>query len=545
MRFGEFELDAGRHRLTRSGEEVPLEPKVFALIAYLARNGDRVVPKQELLDALWEEKFVTESALTRVVRDARRALGDSPSSPTFIRTMYGKGFLFVADVDARDRRPREASSVPARPSIAVLPFEDLSEDRSQAHFCEGLADEIINALARIETLDVSSRRLSFEAARRNPDPCEAARMLGATTVLEGSVRRSGDRMRVTVHLVDVATGHSRWSERYDREVGDVFAVQEDIAEQTATALVGLLGESERRMLHQRPHPGMHAWELYLKGRALYYQDSPPTHEAARQLYERAIELEPGFALGWAGIAVIVADQFLFFRRSEEYRDEAERTSLRALELDESLPDAHTSRGLALTTSGRYDDAVTSFETAIALDPRGYDAHYHLGRLLWTMNRREQAIAHLERAAAVRTDDHIAPMLLVQAYYGVGRESDRHNAALRALALLARRLELRPDEVRTVCFSAEAHYAIGERETAMRLIDDAYRIDPRNVCTLYNSACVFALDGQSGRAIDAIAGAVREGYANREWLACDPDFTALAGDPRFRAIVDSLQAIVEA
>lgn len=549
IRFGEFELDSERHQLRAGGDEVRVEPKVFAVIDHLARNRDRVVTKQELLEELWEEKFVSESALTRVIRDARKALGDSSAEPRYIRTIYGKGFLFVAEVDSE-----EAASPPAttwarapssRPSIAVLPFEDLSSDRSQAHFCEGLADEIINALVRIDSIDVLSRKSSFEAARREADPSAAGRLLGVSSVLEGSVRRAEEKVRVSVHLVDVEGGRNTWSEQYDRRVEDVFAIQEDIAEQTATALVGVLGDAEKRRIHDRPHAGVGAWEYYLKGRQLFFQDTPRTHEAARQMYRRAIEIEPAFALAWCGLAMTLADRFLYFHRREEYRAEADRASRKALELDSTLADAHTSRALALSVLGEYEDAVTEFEVAIALDPRSFDAHYSFGRLLWMMGRREQAIAHMERAASVRPDDFLSPMFLIQAYYAVGRESDRHNAALRTIELTRKRLDLRPDDVRALCFNAEAHYVLGERAKAMKRIDDAYQIDPHDACTLYNSACVFALDGQIERAVTAIEGAVRSGYSHREWLENDPDLAVLLGQPRFRALLESLPAIIGA
>lgn len=546
IRFGEFELDSERQQLRAGGDEVRVEPKVFAVIDHLARHRDRVVTKQELLDELWDEKFVSESALTRVIRDARKALGDSSAEPRFIRTIYGKGFLFVANVEGDDTSgpvPSRTRDEESRPSIAVLPFEDLSPDRTQAHFCEGLADEIINALVRIGSIDVLSRKSSFEAARREADPRAAGRLLGVSSVLEGSVRRSGDKVRVNVRLVDVEHGRNAWSEQYDRRLEDVFAIQEDIAEQTATSLVGVLGDAERRVIHDRPHPGVGAWEFYLKGRQLFYQDTPRTHEAARQMYERAIAVEPGFALAWSGLAMTLADRFLYFHRLDEYREDADRASRKAVELDSSLADAHTSRAMAHSVLGEYDDAVTEFETAIALDPHAFDAHYSFGRLLWLMGRREQAIAHMERAAAVRPDDYLSPMFLIQAYYAVGRESDRHNAALRTLELTRKRLELRPDDVRALCFNAEAHYVLGERAKAMKRIDDAYRIDPNDACTLYNSACVFALDGQTDRAMTAIEGAVRVGYSHREWLENDPDLAVLLDNPRFRTLIDSLPAII--
>jgi adenylate cyclase len=536
IRFADYELDSDRHRLTRGGVEVHAEPKVLGVLSYLMQHRDRVVPKEELLDQLWEERHVSESALTRVIRDLRRLLDDSSAEPRFIRTIYGKGFLFIGDVAT----PQRATSA-KRTSIAVLPFTDLSADRDQGYFCEGLADEIINTLTRLEGLDVVSRKSSSEAGS---DPQTAGRRLDVAHVLDGTVRKSGARMRVSVHLVDVGTGRNVWSERYDRDAGDIFLVQEDIAERAATALLGVLGEGEQAAIHRRPRAELETWELYLKGRQLSYQEVRRSLEAARQMYARAVAIQPSFALGWCGIADAMADLYLYHVRDEALRDGADEASRRAVDLDPALAEGHTSRGQALVLRGAFDAAADEFETAIALDPRSFEAHFLYSRLLWTRGRSEAAVAHLERAAAIRPDDYQTPTMLMQVYYALGRESDRHNAALRTEELTRKRLDLRPDDVRALVMNAEAHYVLGERGKALERIDSAYAIDPADVCTLYNSACVFALDGEIERALDAIEGAVRGGYTYREWLERDADLVHLREHPRFRALMESLPRVSE-
>jgi adenylate cyclase len=539
IRFADYELDSDRHRLSRGGRELHAEPKVLSVLSYLVEHRDRVVPKEELLDELWEERHVSESALTRVIRDLRRLLDDSSSEPRFIRTVYGKGFLFIAGVATPERTVSAK-----RASIAVLPFADLSADRDQGYFCEGLADEIINALTKVEGLDVLSRKSSSEAARDGADPRAAGRRLDVAHVLEGSVRKSGTRMRVSVHLVDVATGRNVWSDRYDRDAGDIFLVQEDIAERAATALLGVLGEGEQAAIHRRPRVELETWELYLKGRQLAHQEVRRSLETARQIYARAVEIQPSFALGWCGIADAMGDLYLFHVRDEALRVGAEEASRRAVTIEPSLAEAHTSRGQALVLRGEFDQATDEFETAIALDPRSFDAHFLFARLLWTLGRSEAAVAHLERAAAIRPDDYQTPTMLLQVYYALGRESDRHNAALRTEELTRKRIDLRPDDVRALCMNAEAHYVLGERAKALDRIDSAYAIDPADVCTLYNSACVFALDGEIDRSLDAIEGAVRGGYTYREWLERDADLVHVRQHPRFRALMESLPRVTE-
>jgi TolB-like protein/Tfp pilus assembly protein PilF len=534
IQFADYELDSDRHRLTRSGKELRAEPKVLSVLSYLVQHRNRVVPKEELLDELWEERHVSESALTRVIRDLRRLLDDSSAEPRFIRTVYGKGFVFISDVASAARAKRA--------SIAVLPFADLSADRDQGYFCEGLADEIINALTKVESLHVISRKSSSEASLQGADPRDTGRRLDVAHVLEGSVRKSGSRMRVSVHLVDVATGRNVWSDRYDRDTGDVFVVQEDIAERAATALLGVLGEGEQAAIHRRPRAELEAWELYLKGRQLVHQEVRRSLEAARQTFAKAVEIQPSFALGWCGMADAMGDLYLYHVRDEAFRAGADAASQRAVDIDPSLSDAHTSRGQALVLRGAFDQATDEFETAIALDPRSFNAHFLFSRLLWTLGRSEAAVAHLERAAAIRPDDYQTPTMLMQVYYALGRESDRHNAALRTEELTRKRLDLRPDDVRAICMSAEAHYVLGERGKALERIDSAYAIDPADVCTLYNSACVFALDGEIDRAIAAIEGAVRGGYSYREWLESDADLVHVREHPRFRALMESMPRV---
>jgi adenylate cyclase len=348
---------------------------------------------------------------------------------------------------------------------------------------------------------------------------------------------------VIVHLVDVATGRNVWSDRYDRDAGDIFAVQEDIAEHAARALLGVLGEREEAALHQRPRAEPEAWDYYLKARQLGYQEVRRSLEAARQLYAKAVSIQPTFALGWCGIADVVSELYLYHARDESFRVTADEASRRAVGIDPSLAEGHVSRAQSLVIQGKFDEACDEFETAIALDPRSFDAHFLYARLLWTNGRSDAAVLHLERAAAIRPDDYQTPTILMQVYFAQDRESDRHNAALRVEELTRKRLDLRPDDVRALCMNAEAHYILGERGQAFERIDRAYAIDPTDVCTLYNSACVFALDGDHDRALSAIEGAVRAGFTHREWLEHDADLALLRGE-RFGRLVGGLRRLGE-
>jgi TolB-like protein len=296
FRFGDFVLDTARFELRGAGEVVRAEPRVLELLHYLVRNHDRVVPKEELLDKLWPDTHVSDSALTSTVRDARRALSDSPTSPRWIKTVYGRGFRFVGQAtSAADAEP--APQADPRKSNAVLPIADLSPSGDQSYFCDGMAEELISSLTRIEELRVVSRAIAFDF-RSDDDLRVLGEKLGVDHILRGSVRKADDRLRITVHLVDVRSGHHVWSEKYDRTTGDIFALQEDIAEHTARALLGVLTERNRKAIKSTP-VRLDVYEFYLKARTYLRQSAL---DQAIEMFEIALEFDPDYAPAQTGLA---------------------------------------------------------------------------------------------------------------------------------------------------------------------------------------------------------------------------------------------------
>lgn len=305
FRFGDYELDLDRYELRRGGEVVKTEPRVLELLNYLIQQRERVVPKEDLLDTLWPDVHVSESALTTTIRDARRALGDSSNNAKWIRTVYGRGFHFAGDVTIVDNAPPPAAPRvdthdTSRKSIVVLPFADLSPLRDQRHFCDGVAEELISTLTRIRELRVVSRSAAFDFGA-DDDLRALGEKFGVDHVLRGSVRKDGDRLRISVHLVDVNNGHHIWSEKYDREVGDVFALQEEIAEKTTRVLLGVLSERNRTVIKSTP-VRLDAYEFYLKGRTYLGQRTPEGLQAAVRMFELALDFDPDYAPAWAGLA---------------------------------------------------------------------------------------------------------------------------------------------------------------------------------------------------------------------------------------------------
>jgi TolB-like protein len=376
FRFGEFELDMSRYELRRGGEVVKTEPRVLKVLDYLIERRDRVVPKEELLDSIWSEVHVSESALTTTIRDVRRALGDSPSDPQWIRTIYGRGFRFVGDViKSNAAAPPPARS--ARKSIAVLPFADLSPDGDQRHFCDGMAEELINTLTRIDELRVVSRNAAFDV-RSDDDIRELGEKLGVDHVLRGSVRKDGDRLRISVHLVDVRSGGHDWSEKYDRTMGDIFALQEEIAENTARVLLGVLTERNRAAIKSTP-VRLDAYEFYLKGRTYLSQKTEKGLEAAVGMFEIALEFDPDYAPAYAGLADALGETFSRTGDSA-LLERADGASQRAVELAPHLAETHMCRGSVLALQKRSREAEAELQIALSISPGSGEAQRRLAEL---------------------------------------------------------------------------------------------------------------------------------------------------------------------
>lgn len=438
FRFGEFVLDLDRYELRRGNEVVKAEPRVLEVLNYLIERRDRVVPKEELLDTIWADVHVSDSALTTAIRDARRALNDSPTEPRWIRTIYGRGFRFVGSLVA-DAPPPPAPQPVMTPtedakSIAVLPFTDLSPAHDQRHFCDGVAEELINTLTRLQQMRVVSRALAFDF-REDDDVRDLGTKLGVRHVLRGSVRKSGDRLRITVHLVDTRKGHHVWSEKYDRELGDIFALQEEIAEKTARVVLGVMGDSNRDALKSTP-VRIDAYEFHLRGRQHLAEATPESFDAAVGMFELAIDFDAEYARAHAGLADALAELYTI-RGDHELRRRAEAAAKRAVELEPSLADTHISRGHVFMAEEKYEDAAKELRLAMSINPRSSEAYYRLGHLRVREARLEEAAELFEQAATLEPADFRPSLQLAWIYRTLGRDALSREAEARTSALRTR------------------------------------------------------------------------------------------------------------
>ena len=438
-------------------------------------------------------------------------------------------------------RHRAAESpTEAAPSMAVLPFVDMSPLKDQDYFCEGIAEELINGLARIENLRVASRTSSFQVAAAGLDIREIGRQLRVSTVLEGSVRKAGEQLRITAQLVNVEDGYRLWTERYDRTMKDIFAIQDEIAEAIVEALRVTLSPKERRAIQNIATRNVEAYDCYLRGRKFSYQMTGRSFEFARQMYQRAIEIDPQYALAYAGLADCHSFMYTYSDSTKGHQEKALAASEQALARDPGSAEAHASRGLALSVAGQHADAEPEFEKAIELDGKLFEAYYYYGRDCLAQGDYEKAARLFERACAVRPEDYQAPMFLSQALHGMGTpRAQLHYLLRQVLDNVTGHIAMNPDDPRALYLGAAAAIELGERDKGMAWARRALASDPDEPNVLYNVACAFAVAGEPEEAIPLLEQAVARGFRYKAWLEKDTDFESLRDQPRFQALLDSM------
>jgi non-specific serine/threonine protein kinase len=425
------------------------------------------------------------------------------------------------------------------PSVAVLPFANMSADPDNEYFTDGMAEEIINALSKVEALRVVSRTSSFAFKGKHEDITKIGEQLRVRTVLEGSVRKAGKRLRITAQLINVADGYQLWSERYDRDVEDVFAIQDEIAQNITSALKVVLTEKEKKAIEKAPTENVKAYDYYLRGRQYFAQFRRKGNEFGRQMFKRAIEIDPTFALAYAGVADASSMLYMYWDPTEQNLREAEQAARTALDLDPELAEAHVAMGSTISLKGDFTQAQSHFEKAIQLDPQLFNAYYLYGRACLSNGRLEKAAEMLAKASELRLEDYYAPLLLATVYAGLEREGDRDATYRKALEVIEKHLELNPDDARAVCLCANAWSRLKDTAKAMEWVKRAIAMEPEEAVVLYNVACVYALLGEDDKSIDWLERTIESGFLYRGWAENDPDLDSLRAHPRFKALLGKM------
>jgi len=539
--FGPFHLDLRERRLSRGQVVIPLRLKVFDTLVVLVENAGRLVTKQELLDRVWPETSVEENNLNHNMSVLRKALDDRASGQHYIETVPRVGYRFVATVESPDRRAAGvASPGPEITSIAVLPFADMSPGRDEGYLCEGIAEEIINALTHVDGVRVASRSASFQFGGPAVNVAVAGPQLGVGALLEGSIRKTDRRLRITVQLIDVSTGYHRWSLRFDRTLDDVFAIQDEIAEAVAASLRGGDLSGRERAALRRPPTTSEAYEYYLRGRQFLPRMSHPDLERSREMFSHAIQLDAGYGPAWAGLATVHATLYEWFGAKDDDLGAAERASRQALELTPALAEAHTARGFALSLSRHYDEAGREFEQAIEINPHSFDAHYYYARSAFARGAIARSADLFQAAADLRQEDFQSPTLLGQSLKMLGRIAEAREAFQQGIRRVEQVLALNPVDGRALSVGSMALLGDDRIERALQLSQKALDLYPDDIRALVCATCLRARIGQKEQALETFGRLVALGWGKRDWVDNDPDYDTLRDDPRFQSLVARLK-----
>lgn len=504
-RFAEFEIDLEQHELRRRGSSIHAEPQVFDLIVHLVRNHDRVVSKDELIDTIWHGRAISEAAFSSRINGARRALGDNGTNQTFIKTLHRRGFRFVAPVEelpisdaAVVRLAPTAGNVPedggtlayaeseiarlddvvseavkavavTRPSIAVLPFENISGDPENEYFSYGLTEDIIRLLARNRWLSVISRHSTIGFQGRAVDPREVGAQLGATYVMSGSVRKTDGSVRIAAELARAADGQQLWSEKYEFELLNVFDIQEEMARQIAATIEPELSKVEQLLATRKPPESLDAWDCYQRGLWNLWRFTTPGFDKAEEYFQRSIAADPGFARGHGALSYVNIQRSLY--DTPEVREARLETALRqartALSFDELDCFCHCAMGRALCLTKQNEEAYAAIDLSLELNPSFAQGYFAQGfNLLWG-GRELEAETLLDQATVLSPrDSHLWSFYHTRAWahfslgeYDIAAEFARRatrqaNATYRAYATLAASLGQLGDKLQAGAAAAE-------------------------------------------------------------------------------------------
>ena len=566
--FGPFVLDVADGSLKRDGVAVPLTPKQFDLLLALVKNAGRLVDKDALLKAVWPDVAVEEGNLTKGVFSLRQLL-DREEGSRYIETIPKRGYRFVASVATAlpaPVTPAEAGGAPAESSIAVMPFSDMSAGRDHDFFCEGMSEEIINALGRAPGLRVASYTSSLRFKGKAVDPASIGRELNVAWLLEGSVRKSADMVRISVQLVRASDGFSAWTGRFDRRLDDIFIVQDDIAGMIAQTLTQRVARPLAPLVTSTTS-STEAYSLYLEGRYLWNKRPGDVVWQAIDRFERAIAMDPKFAPAHAALAAVYGTLGAWESGVLPPADalaQSKAAAARALELDPLLAAGHTAVGYTtLHFDWNADDANMQFDQAIALNPAWVDAHHWQSHALCAAGRFPEslaacrriveldplnplmhahvawhhyiardfpaALAHAERVLRMEPSFHWGYFFAGWALERLGREAD-------AIAALKDAVRCSAGSPVMLAGLGHAHAVLDDRPEALRIAHELEQLRAGKGLFAYELGVIYAALGEPERAFTWLTRAVQERSGWIAYLRVDPRLDDLHADPRFESLL---------
>jgi TolB-like protein/Tfp pilus assembly protein PilF len=560
-RFGVFELDPEAGELRKDGAKVRLQDQPLQVLQILLEQPGKVVPREELQRRIWpSDTFVDfDHGINNAIKRLREALSDTAETPHFIETLPRRGYRFIGKIEADARRIR---------SLAVLPLENLSRDPEQEYFAEGLTEALITTLAKIGDLRVISRTSVMLYKGAHKALPQIARELQVDGIVEGTVLKSGDRVRVSAQLIEAQTDTHLWAESYERDLRDVLALHSEVARAIAREIQVTLTPQEQAYLADSRTVDPEAYEAYLKGRYHWNRRSGDGLPKAARYFQEAIAKDTNFAAAYAGLADSLSGLGIFgFVSPSDGFGKAKHLASRALELEPGLAEAHASAawvalwydfdfskaerqferaielnsryatahgwfGYYLGLMGRYEEAYTECRRAIRLEPQSSAIQYHLGCVYWFAHRYDQAIGQLEKALDFDPNFTWSHGFLGFAYEG-------KSAYGHAIVAMQKAVDLSPDSTLTLLGLAEAYALAGKREEAQRILDRVEKLSKQQYVTPYFQARVYAALGEQEAALKWLETGYQERASIMAFLKVDPQFDKLRTETRFQELMQRM------
>jgi len=565
--FGRFRLDLIDRVLLRDGEAIPLPPKAADTLVFLVQNAGSVVEKQRLLKQVWKDAFVEEGSLTRTISILRKALGDSVHEQEFISTIPTRGYRFATRVAGVSTIA--ALSHPSRIMLAVLPFENLSNNKSQEYFSDGLTEEMITQLGRMnpERLGVIARTSAMQYKSTTKKLRQIGRELNVSHILEGSFRRVGGRVRIAAQLIQVSDQTHVWAESYERGVSGILALQNDVAQAIARQIRIKLIPQERARLTALRSISPEAYEACLKGRYLWNQRTLRSLQKSIQYFEKAIHIDPACASAYAGLA----DSYLMMQDdgylpTPEATVEAKRTAREALRIDDTLAEPHISLAHAYFHEFNWPAAESEFKRGLELNPNYAIAHFYYANYLFVMEQFRKALTEAQRSQTLDPKSLSAGSATAMAFYYGGQHDQAIQASLQALETDPKFAHSYEDlgraygekrmwrEALAAFKKAVTHsgrgsrylaslaygYAVsGRRKQAMTLMREVRELHERKYVSPYGLALIETGMGNKDKAFTWLDRAYQERAGALPFVKVDPRLAPLRSDPRFHSLLRRL------